>query len=171
MADRFEEISKTITSAAEAVSKKTGSFIEVQRLRGQIHSSERNVSRNYKDLGKIIFSRYAAGETVDDEVAIICEEISQIQAAIGEYKEELAQKRGCRICPSCDAEVPMDALYCMKCGTMMPEAETAAETTADTTVTEEEAEAAAEVDEAIDTAQEEPEVSVENIYDQEAKEQ
>lgn len=169
MADRFEEIGKAITNAAEVVTKKTDSFIESQKLKGQISSAQRSVVRNYKDLGEIIFNRYAAGEAVDEEVAIICEEISQIQATIGEYKEELAKKRGCRVCPSCEAEVPMEALFCMKCGTMMPEEPSKDTEAEEEVVTEEEAEAAAEVEEAIDTAQEEPEVSVEDILDQETK--
>lgn len=169
MADKFEEISKSITNAAEKVTKKTEAFIEMQKLRGQIHSARRSVQRNYKDLGEIIFNRYAAGETVDEEIAIICEEISQIQADIGEYREDLARKKGCRVCASCDAEVPEDAMYCMKCGSMMPEEDNSQKNETDAAVTEEEAEAAAEVEDIIEEAQEEAEVSVEEIFDQETE--
>jgi len=134
MADiNFEDISRTISDAAEVVGKKTEAFIKVQKIKGQIHSARRSVEKNYKDLGEIIFRRYAVGESVDEEVAIICEEVSQINANLAEMREELAKTRGCRICPTCEAEVPWEAEYCMKCGSPIPEAqEEAAEADAET---------------------------------------
>jgi len=139
MADiNFEDISRTISDAAEVVGKKTEAFIKVQKIKGQIHSARRSVEKNYKDLGEIIFRRYAVGEPVDEEVAIICEEVSQINANLAEMREELAKTRGCRICPTCEAEVPWEAEYCMKCGSPIPEAQEEAAAAADAETPEDE---------------------------------
>ncbi|MCH1982209.1 zinc-ribbon domain-containing protein [Ruminococcus sp. OA3] len=119
----LEDLGKTISSAAENVSKKTEAFIESQRLKAQIHSAERSAEKEYKDLGELIFQRYAVGEAVDEEVAVICEEISQIQLNISELKAELAAKRGYKICPVCQAEVVEGAAYCMKCGSKIADEE------------------------------------------------
>lgn len=112
----FDDFSKTISNAAETVGKKTELFLEIQKMKSQIHSAKRAVEKSYKDLGELIYQRYDAGEGVDSEVALICEDISQMKAVISELKEELALKRGRKICPVCQAEVAAESVYCMKCG-------------------------------------------------------
>ncbi len=112
----FDDFSKTISNAAETVGKKTELFLEIQKMKSQIHSAKRAVEKSYKDLGELIYQRYDAGEGVDSEVALICEDISQMKAVISDLKEELALKRGRKICPVCQAEVAAESVYCMKCG-------------------------------------------------------
>lgn len=161
MADiNFDDISKTISDAAEAVGKKTEAFIKIQKIRGQMHAAKHLVEKNYKDLGEIIFRRYAAGEAVDEEVAIICEEVSQINANLAELREELAKARGCRVCPACEAEVPWEAEYCMKCGSPIPESQDEEVQEPDADTSEDESEEAkvpndteAEVSKTADTAE------------------
>ena len=161
MADiSFDDISRTISDAAEAVGKKTEAFIKIQKIRGQMHAAKHLVEKNYKDLGEIIFRRYSAGEAVDEEVAIICEEVSQINANMAELREELAKARGCRVCPTCEAEVPWEAEYCMKCGSPIPEMqeEKVSEPDADTSKDESEE---VEVPKTDDTADAEAEADIE----------
>lgn len=136
----LEDLGKTISNAAENVSKKTEAFIESQRLKAQIHSAERSAEKEYKDLGELIFQRYAVGEAVDEEVAVICEEISQIQLNISELRAELAAKRGYKICPVCQAEVVEGATYCMKCGSKIAEEEPFEEAIVEPEASEEKAE-------------------------------
>ncbi len=122
MADiKFEDLRGTITNAAENVSKRTESFIETQKVRAQINSANRSVEKSYKDLGEMIYQRYASGEGVDAETAVICEDIARTYALIAEKKEELAGKHGKKICPVCEAEVDTEAAYCMKCGSKIEE--------------------------------------------------
>lgn len=147
MADiSFEELSRTLSSAAENVGKKTEEFIEVQKIRAQINSAARSVEKSYKDLGEMIYRRYSAGEGVDAEVAVLCEDIAQLQQSIIEKKEELASRKGKKICPTCEAEIDPDAVYCMKCGAKVAESQEdaddfddeSAQTLAEETVDEEE---------------------------------
>ena len=142
----LEDLGKTISSAAENVSRKTEAFIESQRLKAQIHSAERSAEKEYKDLGELIFQRYAVGEAVDDEAALICEEISQIQMSIAELKAELAAKRGYKICPVCLAEVMEGAAYCMKCGSKIADEEPYEEDITEPETSEEKAESESESD-------------------------
>ena len=124
MADfNFDDLKKTFTDAAEVVTKKTGDFVSIQKLRGQIYSLEHSVDKKYQELGAVVFDEYSKGETINDESAIVCEEISQINANIAELREELASKNGCTVCPVCEAEVPSESLFCMKCGAQMAEEE------------------------------------------------
>jgi len=122
MADfNFDDLKKTITDAAEVVTKKTGDFVGVQKLKGQIYALGHSVDKKYQELGAVVFDEYSKGGEINDESAIVCEEISQINANIAELREELASKHGCTICPTCEAEVPFEAMFCMKCGAQMPE--------------------------------------------------
>ncbi|MGI6010572.1 MAG: hypothetical protein ACOX8H_03625 [Ruminococcus sp.] len=113
---KFDDLSKTISNAAETVGKKTELFLEIQKMKSQLHSAKRAVEKSYIDLGELIYHRYDAGEAVDAEVAVICEDISQMKAVMDELKEELALKKGRKICPVCQAEVAAESIYCMKCG-------------------------------------------------------
>lgn len=122
MADfNFDDLRKTITDAAEVVTKKTGDFVSIQKLKGQIYTLERSIDKKYQELGAVVFDEYAKGGKVNDESAVVCEEISQVNANIVELREELASKHGCKVCPVCEAEVPVEAMFCMKCGAQMPE--------------------------------------------------
>lgn len=124
MADfNFDDLKKTLTDAAEVVTKKTGDFVSVQKLKGQIYALGHSVDKKYQELGAVVFDEYAKGAKINDESAIVCEEISQINANIAGLREELASKHGCTICPVCEAEVPIEAMFCMRCGAQMPEEE------------------------------------------------
>ena len=117
----FDDLKKTITEAADVVTKKTGAFVSVQKLKGQIYTLERSIDKKYQELGAIIFEEYSNGDKVNDESAVVCEEISRVNANIADLREELASKHGCKVCPVCEAEVPVEGMFCMKCGTQMPE--------------------------------------------------
>ena len=124
MADfNLDDLKRTITDAAEVVTKKTGDFVGVQKLRGQIYALGLSVDKKYQELGAVVFDEYSKGGQVNDESAIVCEEISQINANIAELREELAGKNGCTVCSVCEAEVPAEAMYCMRCGAQTSEDE------------------------------------------------
>ena len=117
----FDDFKKTITGAAGVATKKAGTFVSVQKLKGQIYTLERSIDKKYQELGAMVFDDYAKGEKVNDESTVVCEEISQVNANIAELREELANKHGCKVCSVCESEVPLEAMFCMKCGTQMPE--------------------------------------------------
>ena len=117
----LDDLKRTITDAAEVVTKKTSDFVSIQKLKGQIYALGHSVDKKYQELGAVVFDEYAKGEQINDESAIVCEEISQINDNIAELREVLASKHGCKICPNCEAEVPLEAMFCMRCGAQMPE--------------------------------------------------
>ena len=117
----FDDLKKTITDAADVVTKKTEAFVSIQKLKGQIYTLERSIDKKYQELGAVVFEQYSKGDKINDESAVVCEEISRVNANIAELREDLASKHGCKVCPVCEAEVPVEAMFCMKCGTQMPE--------------------------------------------------
>ena len=75
--DFFDSFGETISRTARELSEKAENFYEVQKLRNQISAEERVVSKAMERLGGIIYKRYEGGESVDDEIAGICGEISR----------------------------------------------------------------------------------------------
>ena len=100
MANFFEELKgnlesfgKTIASKTEdivdVVARKTEDTVEVQKLKAQIRTMKRNNERDYEDIGKIVYERYAAGEEVDAEFVEFCEAIKEREKSIEDYEKQV----------------------------------------------------------------------------------
>lgn len=132
MTNFFEKLKETITDTAEVVSKRTGEVVdvvakkteqtvEVQKLKGQISTMERNNERDYRDIGKIIYSRFKNGEGADAEYIELCDAIAEREEAIAKAKQEIAGLKGLDVCPSCATHNEANAKYCQECGTKLDE--------------------------------------------------
>ena len=115
--DFFDSFGETISRTARELSEKAENFYEVQKLRNQISAEERVVSKAMERLGGIIYKRYEGGESVDDEIAGICGEISRHVSTIHELKDSAAGKAGQKICPSCHHTIDKEVFFCPFCGT------------------------------------------------------
>ncbi len=115
--DFFDSFGETISRTARELSEKAENFYEVQKLRNQISAEERVVSKAMERLGGIIYKRYEGGESVDDEIAGICGEISRHVSKIHELKDSAAGKAGQKICPSCHHTIDKEVFFCPFCGT------------------------------------------------------
>ena len=115
--DFFDSFGETISRTARELSEKAENFYEVQKLRNQISAEERVVSKAMERLGGIIYKRYEDGESVDDEIAGICGEISRHVSKIHELKGSAAGKAGQKICPSCHHTIDKEVFFCPFCGT------------------------------------------------------
>ncbi len=85
----FDNIGRTISDAAETVGRKTGELAEIVRLKNQVYGLERGIKKDYEELGKMIYERYASQGTVQEDLLPICEEIAQKEILIDQYKGEI----------------------------------------------------------------------------------
>ncbi|MDD3338031.1 MAG: hypothetical protein PHS82_04155 [Lachnospiraceae bacterium] len=122
--DFFGDLGKTITKAAGEVVDKTGDFFESTKLKAQIAGEEKCIDKGYRNIGEVVFRQQAEGAQVSEEVQVLIEEIRKHMEQIAAFREELAQLKGQRVCPSCAAIIDADAAYCPKCGVAVPEEET-----------------------------------------------
>ena len=58
----FDGWGKKITETVDVVGKKTNDLVEIQKLRAQISNLEKNIDKNYAELGKLLFDRFQNGE-------------------------------------------------------------------------------------------------------------
>lgn len=118
--DFFDGLSETITRTAKEFGERAESLYEVQKLRSRISGEERLAEKARADLGNLVYQRYENGESVDGEIAALCEEITQHLEKIKELKQKAAGRRGQKICPSCHKAVDQEAAFCPYCGTPCP---------------------------------------------------
>ncbi|MCI8593325.1 MAG: zinc ribbon domain-containing protein [Lachnospiraceae bacterium] len=116
----LENVGKNISETAETLGKRTERVVEIQKLKNQIRTANREIAQNYEELGEMLYRKHQAGETMDSQITAICEDITELKAEIASYKDEISKYRGESVCPECGAAVPDEAAFCMKCGTRMP---------------------------------------------------
>ena len=63
----FNDLGKKITDTVDVVGKKTNEVVEIQKLRGQISSLERETAGCYEELGRILFEKYENHEELPEE--------------------------------------------------------------------------------------------------------
>ena len=125
--DFFDGIVKTFSKTTKELGKTTKELgaraeqtIETHKIRGKIYGEERTIEKLKADLGDIIYKRHAEGEGIDGELSVICQEIDQHFLKIREFKDNAANLRGKKICPSCEREVDLSVSFCPYCGTPCP---------------------------------------------------
>ena len=123
----FDGIVKTFSKTTKELGKTTKELgaraeqtIETQKIRGKISGEERTIEKLKADQGDIIYKRHAEGEGIDGELSVICQEIDQHFLKIREFKDNAANLRGKKICPSCEREVDLSVSFCPYCGTPCP---------------------------------------------------
>ena len=119
----FSDLSEKLTKTAQGLGKSMGDIYEAQKKRSQISGEERMVDKLMTDVGRIIFDRYKEGADIDSELLAVCVEINQHMENIEALKEDVANKKGQKICPACKKSVDKEASFCPYCGTAVPDPE------------------------------------------------
>lgn len=85
----FDDIGRVLSGAADVVSRKAGEAVELTRLKNQIFSLEREIKRDYADLGKMIYEQYLESGVADEAFMPICEEITKKRHLIEQCEGEI----------------------------------------------------------------------------------
>ncbi|MCI8556800.1 MAG: hypothetical protein HFI19_03360 [Lachnospiraceae bacterium] len=64
----LDDIGRVISGAADTVSRKTGELVELTRLKNQVFNLEREIKRDYADLGKMIYEQYLKTGVADESL-------------------------------------------------------------------------------------------------------
>lgn len=120
--DFFSEFGETLHQAAKEFTAKTDSFFEGQKMRNKISGEQRQIDQCLKEVGSIIYEKFVEGEPLHEEIAALCEEITEHKMAIAKMRENMARKKGEKICAACGAVLPKEARFCLQCGAECEEA-------------------------------------------------
>ncbi len=111
----FEELGKRITDAGQGVAQQTKNLADVTRLNGAISEKEKQISQLIFSIGQDYYMRHK--EDSDSEEQQFIEQINALYAEIAKHQEEILLVKGFVKCPSCGADVSVQASFCNSCGT------------------------------------------------------
>ena len=142
--DFFDGLVKTFSKTTKELGKTTRELgaraeqtIEAQKIRSKITGEERIIEKIKVDIGDIVYRRHSQGDGIDSELSALCQEIDQHYLKIREYKDNAANLKGEKICPSCEREVDINVSFCPYCGTPCPTPEPAKNVENDTVSSDE----------------------------------
>lgn len=161
MRNFLEDLGKRLGETAESVTNKAGEAMEIQKLKSQIRTLERENDSDLAELGLAIYDQFKSGTEVGEEAAGLCEAIQSREESIAECLQKISDVKGDSQCEDCGKNVGKGMAYCPFCGHKMPEiVEEAAQEFAE--AAEEKVEEAAEaVEDAVETVAEKTEEAVE----------
>ncbi len=119
----FDDLKKTLESfstASEKVVKKSGSAVELRKLKMEQEALKKELNNCYAQIGRIVVDKME-GADVPAEMEMYVKQIADCKEAIAELEQLIACKRGQRICPVCGARADKAAVFCQKCGTRLPD--------------------------------------------------
>lgn len=162
--DFFDGLVKTFSKTTKELGKTTRELgaraeqtIEAQKIRSKITGEERIIEKIKVDIGDIVYRRHSQGDGIDSELSALCQEIDQHYLKIREYKDNAANLKGEKICPSCEREVDINVSFCPYCGTPCPTPEPAKNVENDTVSSDEDGSNGTEETPAEELQPEEPE--------------
>ncbi len=154
-AEFIDGLVKTITKTTKELGKTTKELgaraeqtIEAQKIRNKISGEERIIEKIKEDIGDVIYRRHSQEDGLDSELSSLCQEIDQHYLKIREYKDNAANIKGQKICPSCEREVDITVSFCPYCGTPCPTPEPAEDVEGKAVPAEEAADGSNETEEA-----------------------
>ena len=103
--------------AAEA-GKKAQSTIEVNRLKFQISSKEKEITGIYSRMGECVYHAMQNGtiEEISDQLLLFSEQINQKKAEIQDVENRIRTVQNEKLCPSCSKPATLDTKFCSGCG-------------------------------------------------------
>ena len=117
----FDDILATAKSAADVVGKKAVLVKELSRLRLTMAELNKEISRNFEALGRLVYDASKSGNSYDVNDSVLA--IDELYEELSALSEELNRLRGRTVCPCCGHENVLGATFCNKCGTRLPEQE------------------------------------------------
>lgn len=146
--DFFDGLSETITRTAKELGERAEVFYEGQKLRNKVSSEERMIEKVLADLGNLVYKRFSSGESMDEEITALCKEARQHEEMAARYRDEIAKRKGEKVCPDCGKSVSQEVSFCPYCGSPCPETAEKADSAEEGTP-EESMETAAETEETV----------------------
>lgn len=140
----FDDLRKSIdalSKASENVVKKSGSAVELRKLKMEQESLKRELNNCYAQIGRLVVGKMDR-TNVPEEMEMLVQQIEDCKEAIAENEQLIARMQGIRLCPVCGEKADKEAVFCQKCGTRLPDY-SAEEEEAETDAPEEQEEEAA----------------------------
>lgn len=91
---------------------------ELSTYTEMIKKEEEQMQEAYAEIGKLYVSVH--GNDPEEAFSQWVGQIEQAKSRIAELQQKIQSLKEVRVCPSCGKEVPVEAAFCIFCGTPMP---------------------------------------------------
>ncbi|HNZ40949.1 MAG TPA: hypothetical protein PKJ65_03560 [Clostridia bacterium] len=106
--EKNEDLGTRLENAGKRFFRKTKEFADATKLSIKLKEYELDLDNLYQIAGKAAYY----GEDTKEIFTQITNKLEQIE----EVKVDIADAKGLKICGNCKAEMPKEAVACMKCG-------------------------------------------------------
>ena len=112
----FDDVWNMTRDAAEKVGKKTGDLVELARLRLNLSDVERDISRQFEKLGRLVYDARRTEEDFAAAADACSVKLDALFARAGELRDRICALRNARRCTHCNTFNSEDSRYCKRCG-------------------------------------------------------
>ena len=137
MSGFFDKIKQGVSDT----SAKAKTAVEIQRLKGQISSKQKDINGKFFEIGKLTYQAVKDGDfsPVQAQIEGFCSEVTAFQGEIDQIQDKIRELEqegepggttasapaaapppsaapAAKIC-SCGTEIPQEARFCPECGT------------------------------------------------------
>lgn len=112
--DFFSKLGETLSEAGKDVSQKAKDLTGIAKLNMDIKAKEDYMNKQYAAIGRQYYELHKEDEEpLFEEMVLIREAAEDIQR----MQQEMAELKGMKMCPVCEAAMEQEAQFCPKCGT------------------------------------------------------
>lgn len=119
----FDDLTKKASETYKNTAEKTNKITREMRLKSMINDYKGAIDKVYAEIGKKVYEKHIREENIDikAELAEECSKIDAYAKEIEDMRMEMLALKDLRICKTCAAEIPLNAKFCPKCGTVQEE--------------------------------------------------
>lgn len=110
----LDEIDKKLTMLGQGAIQKTKEVSDTAKLTAAIKNLENQKKECLAELGTYFVLNYR--ELANEQENILISKIDSFSTEIAQYQEQLSKLKRIIYCPQCNAEIPMNSLFCNVCG-------------------------------------------------------
>ena len=115
MAEFFKKISDGVSKAANNVKDSVETAKKRAKLKKQISDAKNKIKSIELEMGEAIYNAYKNGSR-PESFSENCKEIDSLLVEIKIVEAKLLELDGIRLCEKCSAQIPVDSVFCSKCG-------------------------------------------------------
>ncbi len=113
----YDNLGKRIQQTGQGAIDRTKKGAEVARLNSSINGLAKDMSKQYEELGRAYYDKFAASGAYDPDMAVFFQELDAKMSQVEDCKDQIRSLKGYRKCPVCGEDISADAMYCPNCGT------------------------------------------------------
>ncbi len=117
----FDDVVVNAKAAASAVSKKANDVYDASKHKITAAEIRSEINKKLRDLGALTYKAQVHGVDLTEQTKQLVAEIVELKENLSIINEHIASSKNLKKCPSCDAGLPKNSVYCNICGAKLDE--------------------------------------------------